>query len=65
MAVPSIASVPGPSIADPHRPLKVGMTVPVQEGELAVGTTRWPDIVEFARVADDVGFDSLANDAAD
>jgi hypothetical protein len=42
MAVPSIASVPGPSIADPQRPLKVGVTVPVQEGELAGGTTRWP-----------------------
>jgi alkanesulfonate monooxygenase SsuD/methylene tetrahydromethanopterin reductase-like flavin-dependent oxidoreductase (luciferase family) len=35
------------------------VTVPVQEGELAGGTARWADFLEFARVAEDVGFDSL------
>jgi Luciferase-like monooxygenase len=59
MAVPSIASAPGPSSVAPRRPLKVGVTVPVQEGELAGGTARWADFLEFARVAEDVGFDSL------
>jgi alkanesulfonate monooxygenase SsuD/methylene tetrahydromethanopterin reductase-like flavin-dependent oxidoreductase (luciferase family) len=43
----------------PRRPLKVGVTVPVPEGELAGGTARWADFLEFARVAEDVGFDSL------
>jgi alkanesulfonate monooxygenase SsuD/methylene tetrahydromethanopterin reductase-like flavin-dependent oxidoreductase (luciferase family) len=59
MAVPSISSAPGPSSAAPHRPLKIGVTVPVQEGELAGATARWTDFVTFARVAEEVGFDSL------
>jgi hypothetical protein len=40
MAVPSILFAPGPSSAAPRRPLKVGVTVPVQEGELVGATAR-------------------------
>jgi probable F420-dependent oxidoreductase len=52
-----VATTPSPPT--PRRPLKVGVIVPAYEGELAGATARWPDFVEFARVAEDVGFDSL------
>jgi probable F420-dependent oxidoreductase len=38
----------------PHRPLKVGIQLPEVEREV-----RWPEYVAMARLAEDVGFDSL------
>src|SRR5215212_2888671 len=58
MGAPSISSTSAPPSAG-GRPLKVGVILPVEEGELAGVTARWPDFAEFARVAEDVGFDSL------
>jgi probable F420-dependent oxidoreductase len=42
-----------PSTAD-HRPLRVGIQLPEVEREV-----RWPEYVAMARLAEDVGFDSL------
>src|SRR5439155_24653211 len=42
-----------PPTADP-RPLKVGIQLPEVEREV-----RWPEYVAMARLAEDVGFDSL------
>lgn len=53
--------VPAPdqsSVVAP-RSLKVGLVVPVFEGGFAGETARWPDLVAFARLAEDAGFDSL------
>jgi probable F420-dependent oxidoreductase len=37
-----------------HRPLKVGVQLPEVEREV-----RWPELLDMARAADDVGFDSV------
>ena len=42
-----------------RRPLKVGLIVPLFESGFAGETARWPDQVEFSRVAEGVGLDSL------
>jgi probable F420-dependent oxidoreductase len=59
MDVPSLSRAPEPSSVASRRPLKVGVTVPVQEGELAGATARWSDFVQYARLAEEVGFDAL------
>ncbi|RIK46902.1 MAG: LLM class F420-dependent oxidoreductase [Chloroflexi bacterium] len=41
------------------RPLKVGVILPHLEGWMTGETARWSDLLELARVAEDVGFDSL------
>ena len=41
------------------RPLKVGVWLPTIERTMAGETPRWTDIQTLARVAEDVGFDSL------
>lgn len=41
------------------RPLKVGAILPHLEGWMTGGTARWDDLLTMARVAEDVGFDSL------
>lgn len=38
----------------PRRPIKVGIQLPEVEREV-----RWPEVLEMARLAEDVGFDSL------
>jgi alkanesulfonate monooxygenase SsuD/methylene tetrahydromethanopterin reductase-like flavin-dependent oxidoreductase (luciferase family) len=43
----------------PRRPLKVGVIGPTFEGEWGGATARWSDFVDFARLAEDIGFDSL------
>src|SRR5688572_13879332 len=57
MAAPPFPSAP--SAEGQHRPLKVGLIVPVFEGGFAGTTARWSDLLEFARVAEAVGLDSL------
>jgi probable F420-dependent oxidoreductase len=42
------------SDSPPHRPLKVGIQLPEVEREV-----RWPEYVAMARLAEDVGFDSI------
>lgn len=59
MGVPSLPSAPGPSLAAPRRPLKIGLVAPCAEGNLGGATPRWSDLVEIARVVEDAGFDSL------
>ncbi len=41
------------------RPLKIGIMLPDTERELAGKTARWADLATMAKVAEDVGFDSL------
>jgi alkanesulfonate monooxygenase SsuD/methylene tetrahydromethanopterin reductase-like flavin-dependent oxidoreductase (luciferase family) len=41
------------------RPLKVGAILPHLEGWMASGTAGWTDLLAMARMAEDVGFDSL------
>lgn len=43
----------------PRRPLKVGLFLPTGETMLDGDTAHWTDLVAMARVAEDVGFDSL------
>jgi alkanesulfonate monooxygenase SsuD/methylene tetrahydromethanopterin reductase-like flavin-dependent oxidoreductase (luciferase family) len=52
-------SAPGPSARSPRRPLKVGLIVPGNEGELAGATPRWWNYIALARMAEEMGFDSL------
>jgi hypothetical protein len=42
-----------------RRPLKVGLLLPSIETMLDGGTPRWADLRTMARLAEDVGFDSL------
>lgn len=42
-----------------RRSLKVGLIVPIFEGGFAGETARWTDLMAFARLAEDAGFDSL------
>lgn len=46
---------------DTPRPgrLKVGLLLPQTEGMRGPGTRRWTEIADMARVAEDIGFDSL------
>lgn len=41
------------------RPLKVGLILPISEGEVAGGTACWNDLKAMAQHAEAVGFDSL------
>jgi alkanesulfonate monooxygenase SsuD/methylene tetrahydromethanopterin reductase-like flavin-dependent oxidoreductase (luciferase family) len=41
------------------RPLRVGLRLPHAEFRYGGMTPRWPDILEMARLAEDVGFDSI------
>jgi alkanesulfonate monooxygenase SsuD/methylene tetrahydromethanopterin reductase-like flavin-dependent oxidoreductase (luciferase family) len=59
MSVPSLLSMPGPSIVAPRRPLKIGLVAPCAEGTLDGATPRWHDLVTIAGVVEDAGFDSL------
>jgi hypothetical protein len=42
-----------------RRPLKVGLFLPFAENMADGDTPRWADLEAMARVAEDVGFDSL------
>ncbi len=42
-----------------HRPLKVGVELPIGVDKGRHGTPRWPDISRMARRAEEVGFDSV------
>ena len=42
-----------------RRPLKVGLMFPDTEREMARRTARWSDLATMARLAEDVGFDSI------
>lgn len=42
-----------------RRPLKVGLMFPDTEREFAGGTARWADLLAMAKLAEDVGFDSI------
>jgi alkanesulfonate monooxygenase SsuD/methylene tetrahydromethanopterin reductase-like flavin-dependent oxidoreductase (luciferase family) len=42
-----------------HRPLEVGVLLPVFEGDMGGRTARWTDLVEMAHSAEAVGFDSV------
>jgi probable F420-dependent oxidoreductase len=44
---------------NPNRPLKVGLLLPETEGQLDGATPRWRDILAMARMAEEVGFDSI------
>ena len=41
------------------RPLKIGVMLPDTEREMAGRTARWSDLLTMAKLAEDVGFDSL------
>jgi alkanesulfonate monooxygenase SsuD/methylene tetrahydromethanopterin reductase-like flavin-dependent oxidoreductase (luciferase family) len=41
------------------RPLRVGLYIPNGTGYMANGVYRWSDILDFARTAEEVGFDSV------
>ena len=43
------------------RPLKVGLILPDTEREMGGATARWSDLAAMARLAEDLGFDSLWN----
>jgi probable F420-dependent oxidoreductase len=47
--------------ASQTRPLKVGLILPDTEREMGGATARWSDLVELARLAEDLGFDSIWN----
>ena len=47
--------------ASPPRPLKVGLILPDTEREMGGATARWGDLVQMARMAEDLGFDSIWN----
>lgn len=42
-----------------HRPLEVGVLLPVFEGDMGGQTARWADLVAMATLAEAVGFDSI------
>jgi probable F420-dependent oxidoreductase len=42
-----------------RRPLKIGLFLPLIEDHEQQGVTRWPDLLAMAKLAEDVGFDSL------
>ena len=44
-----------------RRPLKVGLILPDTEREMGGATARWHDLAAMARLAEDLGFDSLWN----
>ena len=44
-----------------RRPLKVGLILPDTEREMGGATPRWGDLAQMARMAEDLGFDSLWN----
>jgi alkanesulfonate monooxygenase SsuD/methylene tetrahydromethanopterin reductase-like flavin-dependent oxidoreductase (luciferase family) len=47
--------------ASPSRSLKVGLILPDIEREMGGATARWSDLVQMARMAEDLGFDSIWN----
>jgi probable F420-dependent oxidoreductase len=47
------------SSSRPGRPCNIGVILPLFEDGLNGKSPTWPDLVEFARVAEDIGFDSL------
>ena len=47
--------------ASQTRPLKVGLILPDTEREMGGATARWSDLVQMARMAEDLGFDSIWN----
>lgn len=49
------------SPAPRNRPVKVGIVLPDVEGEYGGATPRWSDIRQLARMAEDLGFDSVWN----
>ena len=48
-----------PLVKSRSMPAKIGIVLPVFEGTYAGTTARWSDLLTFARLAEDVGFDSL------
>ncbi|HLL49059.1 MAG TPA: LLM class flavin-dependent oxidoreductase [Thermomicrobiales bacterium] len=44
-----------------NRPLKVGLILPDTEREMGGETARWSDLADMARMAEDLGFDSIWN----
>src|SRR5215208_4032935 len=51
----------GAANASRTRPLKVGLILPDTEREMGGATARWTDLVQMARMAEDLGFDSIWN----
>src|SRR3954453_19257974 len=43
------------------RSLKIGLILPDTEREMGGATARWSDLVEMARLAENLGFDSIWN----
>lgn len=41
------------------RPLRIGLNIPNGTGYMAQGVYRWSQLLEFAKVAEEVGFDSV------
>lgn len=46
-------------MADHNRPLKVGLMFPDTEREFGGDTARWADLLAMAKLAEEVGFDSI------
>jgi probable F420-dependent oxidoreductase len=53
-----VANLAG-SVSLRGRPLQIGLMLPFSAGQMAGGTARWPDFLELARLAEEVGIDSL------
>ena len=47
------------TVADGSRSLKVGLMLPQIDGMQGTGVRRWGQIKDMAKLAEDVGFDSL------
>ena len=47
------------TVADGSRTLKVGLMLPQLEGMGAPGVRRWSEVSDMARLAEDIGLDSL------
>jgi alkanesulfonate monooxygenase SsuD/methylene tetrahydromethanopterin reductase-like flavin-dependent oxidoreductase (luciferase family) len=53
------SQIANPTTRPQQRPLKVGLHLPVCEPMMSGRTLAWADLLEIARLAEDVGFDSL------
>ena len=47
------------TVADGSRSLKVGLMLPQIDGMQGSGVWRWSEVSDMARLAEDIGFDSL------
>jgi len=61
MGVHAEVATNGAASNERRRPLSVGLILPDTEREMGGGTARWRDLAEMARLAEELGFDSIWN----